>query len=180
MTTKSRSKRNNNSCSKSATKFLKLTNLTKQEALSVYVDKLVQRKLNSNKKKQGRLHHNKYKKVLDKIHSVGLKWLTINALKLRVIRSYKVAIKHRSCPPPPGVYQDNNNTSSTSSSSSRTFGRKKGTTNSAKINKTLLHEKGKNKITELYHCKMMCLHNSNIKKQNKELTIPFSIESRKK
>ena len=118
--------------------------------------------------------------MLDKIHSVGLKWLTINALKYRVIRSYKVAIKHRSCPPPPGVYQDNNNTSSTSSPSSTKFGRKKGTTNSAKINKISLHEKGKNKITELYHCKMMCLHNSNIKKQNKELTIPFSIESRKK
>ena len=55
--------------------FIKLSALTKQQVLSIFVEKLVQKKIISTKK-QSRLDHDNYKNMLLKIKSVGIDWRT--------------------------------------------------------------------------------------------------------
>ena len=67
------------------------------------------------------------KKIHLKLLSIGINWLTLNALKFRVLRAFNAAVKTMSCPPPPGVDTSNTNTSSTQLKTPIPFGRKKGT-----------------------------------------------------
>ena len=140
---------------------------TKQEALTVYVDQLVQKKL-SSKKKQRRLNKSEYKEIHLKLLSIGINWLTLNALKFRVLRAFNAAVKSMSCPPPPGVDTSNTNTSSTQLKTPIPFGRKKGTSKVAIKEKQLLHHKAKEKVTELYFCHYQKYRTkSNKKRSNK-------------
>ena len=104
----------------------KLSNKDKSEALSVYVNQLVAKKLLSTKKDK-RLNKDDYIKTLCKIMSVGINWVTFTSLKFRVLRLYKAAIMKN--PPPP-----NSDTSITAASSNskdtpvrKIGGRPKGT-----------------------------------------------------
>ena len=73
--------------------------MTKNNALAGFVDKLVKKKLGSNKS-QSILDHNDYEDTFLQIKAVGIKWKTMKGLKFRVLRGYNKA--KRSCPPPPG------------------------------------------------------------------------------
>ena len=108
--TKTTKKRNNKT--KSASTGQSLSNLTKREALSVFIDQLVQKKLQS-KKKQKRLDKCEYKKVHEKLVTIGINWLTLNALKFRVLRGFQTVLKTMSCPPPHGAGSSMTSTFST-------------------------------------------------------------------
>ena len=135
-TTKSRREKN----ARSAALGQSISNVTKKEILTVFVDQLVQKKLQSTKKQQ-RLDKNDYKQVYLKIQSTGINFLTLNGLKLRVLRNYKKLLK--SCPPPP----DETIVNANSLISSTPIGRPKDELLALlERNK----EKAKNKITELF------------------------------
>ena len=162
--TKTTKKRN--SKAKSASTGQSLSNLTKREALSVFIDQLVQKKLQS-KKKQQRLDKCEYKKVHEKLVAIGINWLTLNALKFRVLRGFQTVLKTMSCPPPPGVRSSMTNTSSTQVQTQQPFGRKTGTSSTALQRKQVLHDKAKHKITEVFFCKLQSKRSCN-KKQRTE------------
>ena len=129
-----------------------LSNADKKEVLSVYVNKLVKQKLFS-KHKQNRLGKEDYERMLQKIHSMGLTWITLSGLKFRVLRSYS-DIKKKS-PPPPSNNDDHVTSSSNNEDIIRPYGRPKGTTNINKIINKALETSAEKKITQKYYQKMI-------------------------
>ena len=75
-----------------------LSNKDKAEALSVYVNWLVSKKLLSTKK-ENRLHKDDYLKTLHKIAKVSINWVTFTPLKFQVLHSYNSLVKK--IPPQP-------------------------------------------------------------------------------
>lgn len=149
MVTRSRQQSNN-------TRNCIITSKTKRQVLSCFVNKLVQQKMKS-KLKQNRLNKKSYIDALKEIKSIGIHWITLNALKFRVLREYKKEVMRNnalSCPPPPG--EASNNTSNTSSTQTTMIDSSTvATTNrETKLQLQRTKEKAKNKITELYYLKM--------------------------
>ena len=84
--------------SKQVTTMTKLSNKDKADALSVYVNQLVTKKLLSTKK-ENRLNKDDYVKTLRKIMAIGINWVSLTSLKFRVLCSFNATKKKN--PPPP-------------------------------------------------------------------------------
>ena len=139
-----------------------IKNIDKNKALSVYVDKLVQKKL-ASKHKQYRLDKEDYKNMLEKIKSIGIKWITLCGLKFRVLRAFKNVIKED---PPPPDRSNELTTASSNKDTSRCYGRPKGTTNlNNEINKNI-ETLAKKRITQQYYQRLINSDNMNNRLSN--------------
>ena len=143
----------------------------KNEFLLPYVNKLVTQKLEDKKK----LPKNVYIDLIQKLKSLGITWLSVAALKLRVNRAYKIALADRSIsnplpavspstpptidsqdasvlianPPPPDV--NPSDITSNLASIRKRGGRPKGSTDEFKSHVDKCITAAKNEITELYY-----------------------------
>ena len=103
----------------------RLSNHVKKEALSSFVQSLVDKKLQSTKK-QHRLDHHHYDDVYKKIQSIGIHWLTPSALKSRVVRAFKAV--HSAPPPLTDSITDLNSNVSENESTQKRAGRPQNST----------------------------------------------------
>ena len=108
--------------------------------------------LNLKKKcKNKRLSKNEYSNTISKLNKVGIEWLTVSNLKMRVNREYDILVKKsfNEDPPPPGV-SFASDTASNDLTSSRKAGRPKGTTKAHKREVDKRLTLAKNEITKMY------------------------------
>ena len=101
--------------------------------------------------KNKRLSKNEYSNTISKLNKVGIEWLTVSNLKMRVNREYDILVKKsfNEDPPPPGV-SFASDTASNDLTSSRKAGRPKGTTKAHKREADKRLTLAKNEITKMY------------------------------
>ena len=105
-----------------------------------------------------RLERETYKKHDLLLKKVGIDWMTIDALKLRVNRSFNDCLAKNTtmCPPPPKTANDDSLSSHISSNihnecSTTKLGRPSGTTFQSKKKLTFAYAEAKNDITKSYY-----------------------------
>ena len=148
--------------------------IDKKNILSKYVQILVDKKI-ASKSKSSSLKKNIYAEQLEIIHNLGLTWVTLNSLKLRVNRAYRKLVSH--CPPPPGstvaassitnsfLSSQQNAATPTQSTPTVSYGHPKGTSIVDQHRIAETHLKAKNLITRRYYEKIS--EYNNIEKRGK-------------
>ena len=130
-----------------------LSRSEKSHALHGYVEKLVKKKENSSLS-NNRIQNHVYEHTLKKIHRTGMRWLSLNALKLRVNKAFNKQLENDYDnvvnPPPPDTTSISSHNNVTSISQP-TLGRPVGTSYKKKKELSFTFAEAKNDITKQYY-----------------------------
>jgi hypothetical protein len=131
----------------------------KKVFLQPYVDALVKEKLEKGNKN---IERDTYTNILSNLEAVGITWVTLDSLKSKVKRAYKLALKNKSSqvassnsssfnatPPPPGVTPSD--TSCNIPTIYNKGGRPKGSTMLSQSHLQKCITEAQNEITDLYY-----------------------------
>ena len=155
-------RRTRKSCSGLVPTKSSLSQKERSEALKVYINQIVQKKINS-KFEDNRVPRETYKEYYLKMKKVGIDWLTIDALKQRVNRAFNSYVKASTviCPPPPETHNIHSLSSNISTptpndnTNDSKLGRPQGTTMVNRKKLVFAYAEAKNDITKMYYAVLL-------------------------
>ena len=161
-----------------------LSQKERSEALKVYINQIVQKKINSEFE-NNRVPRETYKEYYLKMKKVGIDWLSIDALKIRVNRAFNNYVKRSTiiCPPPPETdytHSLSSNISTTTPNDNTTnskLGRPQGTTLVNQKKLVFAYAEAKNDITKKYYAALLESRKNPLQKKVKEGTFLDIFES---